>query len=385
MAADGNCSAIWKALIVIETSPGALGPVHGSQRIEALDILRGFALFGILLVNITHYLGWFEPYVTPIDRRWEALGLVDVFATDKFYALFSFLFGIGFAIQLSRADQRQIPFFRIYLRRLATLFLIGVAFFAFVEREQILMWYAVLGAPLLLFRRRSRKVLLVWAVAFMAIHPLSRPVQTAVRLALVGTPEQRVERGARHQVDRVLLEEATIAGDYGAVVTARARALLSPMTFVPFLHYGPRIFSMFLLGLYAHRRGVFNDLGGHRRFVLRTLYWTVAVWIGATFATGPLGSTWRATPWLRTWLTDIGGTALTVSYVAVILYLLRLNIARRLLGLLGWTGRMGVTTTCSTSSSSRPFFTVMASVSTTVPARRWDRCWPSSSLLSPSR
>lgn len=323
------------------TSGGTLGPVQERERIEALDILRGFALFGILLVNITHYLDWFVPYASRADDAVE--WLVKTFAVDKFYPLFSFLFGVGFAIQLTRAEARQIPWVHVYLRRLVVLLVIGVAFFAFVEREQILMWYAVLGAPLLLFRNLSRKALLVWAVAFVAIHPLSRPVQTAVRLALAGTPEQRLERDTRHQVDQVLLEEATIAGNYGAVIAARARALTSPLTFVPFLNYGPRIFSMFLLGLYALRRGVFDDTDGHRRFLRGTLYWTAGVWIAATIATGPWGSTLRTTLWLRTWLTDIGATALTISYVAAIVCLLRWSVTRRVVTLLGWTGRMGLT------------------------------------------
>lgn len=325
------------------TSEGALEPVQARERIEALDILRGVALFGILVVNITHYLDWFHPYASRADGAVE--WLVGVFATDKFYPLFSFLFGVGFAIQLTRAEARQSRFVRVYLRRLAVLALIGVAFLVFVEREQILVTYAVLGAPLLLFRNRSPRALLVWAVVFMAVHPVSRPVQTAVRQALTeGQHAAVTERVARRQADQVRLEEATVAGDYRAVVAARARALLSPLTFLGFINYAPRIFTMFLLGFYAHRRGVFNNLDANRRFVRHTLYWSLGVWGALTVAVQPLlGPTIRATPWLRTWVYDFGATALTISYMAAIVWLLRWESARRFLTLLGWTGRMGLT------------------------------------------
>jgi len=310
---------------------GALAPVQASERIEALDILRGFALFGILVVNITHYLDWFTPYASRADEAAE--WLVGTFAVGKFYPLFSFLFGVGFAIQLTRAEARQTPFLGVYLRRLTVLFLIGVAFFVLVESEPPLLWYAVLGAPLLLFRNRPPRALLVWAVVFLALTPVMSPVQTAAR--------QATHRVARYQADQVLLEEATITGDYRAMVAVRARRLFLP----DFIAYWPNVFVMFLLGLYAYRRGVFQDLETHWRFVLQALCWGGGGGVAVTFAVRSLlGPTIRATPWLGYLpIREIGGTALTISYVAAVMLLLRWGIARRLLTLLGWTGRMGLT------------------------------------------
>jgi uncharacterized protein len=309
--------------------------VTPQERIEALDILRGFALFGILLVNITQYLDSLAPYASRADEAAE--WLVDVFASWKFFPLFSFLFGVGFAIQLTRAQARQVPFLRVYLRRLAVLLLIGAAFYVFVEREDILLLYAVLGAPLLLFRNRSPRALLLWAMVFLA--PVSvGPVQTAVRQAFqVGAQEHPLaatERAARYEANEVLLEEAMITGDYRALVAGRARRLfLQPPTFL-FRPAAANIFSMFLFGFYAHRRGVFKDLDANRRFVRQTLYWSVGVWVALTFAVQPLlGETIHA----------VGRTALTISYMATVVLLLGWGVARRLLTLLGWTGRMGLT------------------------------------------
>jgi uncharacterized protein len=325
----------------------SFGPVAPQERIEALDILRGFALFGILLANITWLLDSFAPYATRADfaTKW----MVNVFISWHFFPLFSFLFGVGFAIQLTRAEARQVPFLRVYPRRLGVLLLIGAAFFVFVEGERILLQYALLGAPLLLFRNRSPRALLAWALAFLVLGAVIGPIKGAlVRAAGMAPATQaqtavETEVAAREEANEVLLEEARITGDYGALVAARARKLflLPPELQLPLLSI---VFSMFLFGFYAHRRGVFKDLDANGRFVRQTLYWSVGVGIALTYANEALRPTYRTTPWvsyLPIW--PIANAALTFSYMAAVVLLLRWGVARRVLTLLGWTGRMGLT------------------------------------------
>ena len=95
-------------------------PTTPKERIEAIDILRGFALFGILLVNSSHDVAWhflFEVQWPGILDR-TAWWLVHFLASNKFQAVFSFLFGLGFAIQIGGAEKRGTPFFTMYGRRL---------------------------------------------------------------------------------------------------------------------------------------------------------------------------------------------------------------------------------------------------------------------------
>src|SRR5947207_11052637 len=95
--------------------------------------------------------------------------LIFFFAQEKFKALFSFLFGLGLAVQMIRANARGAQFLPLYARRLGVLFLIGVAHFLLVWDGDILHDYALLGVVLLLFRRSSPKTLLVGAGALLAI------------------------------------------------------------------------------------------------------------------------------------------------------------------------------------------------------------------------
>ena len=133
--------------------PPELAPVVESQRIDVLDVLRGFALIGILLMNIE----WFNRAISVLtapdllarDFDHAAGFLVKVFVEGKFYKLFSLLFGMGFAVMLLRAEEVQRPFFAWFARRAGVLLLIGLAHSVFLWTGDILHDYAV-GAFLLL-------------------------------------------------------------------------------------------------------------------------------------------------------------------------------------------------------------------------------------------
>lgn len=94
------------------TIPSLLSPIDQTERIHILDILRGFAVFGILLVNIT---GFNDPVFYPerIPSQgfpWydELFDFLMVFlAEGKFYTIFSFLFGLGFSVQITRARKKR--------------------------------------------------------------------------------------------------------------------------------------------------------------------------------------------------------------------------------------------------------------------------------------
>src|SRR3546814_16300502 len=105
------------------------GPVPGSQRLELLDALRGFALAGVLAANLEAFslyyflspAGAVAPPTFAADR-WLAPA-TDLLVSAKFITLFSILFGIGFALLMQRIGQSGGR--RWYLRRLVVLFLIG--------------------------------------------------------------------------------------------------------------------------------------------------------------------------------------------------------------------------------------------------------------------
>jgi uncharacterized protein len=135
----------------------AMQPVQLHERIQLIDILRGFALLGILLVNMhlfSHpvYAILLAPVTAPplLDRIAE--WFIRFAAEGKFYSLFSLLFGLGLTIQMSRAQARGSRFVPTYVRRLFFLLLIGMVHAFLIWTGDILILYALLGVLLILFR-----------------------------------------------------------------------------------------------------------------------------------------------------------------------------------------------------------------------------------------
>jgi uncharacterized protein len=144
------------------------GPVAPASRIVEIDMVRGFALFGVLLVNMYNFGADSIAWNSQVDQL--AFALMRVFIQSKSWTLFAMLFGFGFAVQLQRADARGFRILPVYLRRLAVLFALGAAH-ALLFDGDILMLYAELGLALLLVRRLSTRGLLVLAVGLMLRTP----------------------------------------------------------------------------------------------------------------------------------------------------------------------------------------------------------------------
>ena len=154
--------------------PVPLAPVGRHERIVTLDILRGAAVLGILLVNIQYYA---FPSLEAEDWRFEGSSPADTatrygiefFATMKFISIFSLLFGMGLALQSDRAAARSRPFAGTYVRRLVVLMVIGLAHGTLLWYGDILLFYAVIGFIALLCRNARPKFLLISAIILLLV------------------------------------------------------------------------------------------------------------------------------------------------------------------------------------------------------------------------
>ena len=154
------------------------GASPGNDRVAAIDALRGFALLGILIVNIRAWSGWFsleaaERYALSggPGATWWFEFLVSAVLEGKFYTIFSFLFGLGFTLQLSRLERRGLRGIAIYRRRLVVLLAIGILHMSLLWEGDILTLYALLGMLLPLFRGWSDRRLL-GAAALLILLPI---------------------------------------------------------------------------------------------------------------------------------------------------------------------------------------------------------------------
>jgi uncharacterized protein len=148
-----------------------LVPITATQRIEALDVVRGFALLGIFLMNIE----WFNRTISSLGEGmprgltgidWFASWFIAYFVQGKFWTIFSLLFGMGFAVMMTRAAQAGREFKIVYARRVLALAVFGAAHFILLWEGDILFSYAV-GAAILMIvlYGKPRSILLGIAIA----------------------------------------------------------------------------------------------------------------------------------------------------------------------------------------------------------------------------
>ena len=239
-----------------------LAPVSSTRRLETLDVLRGFALLGILAMNIRAMAAPMSAYMYPYAlfdyegfSRFAYLFTTVVFDL-KMMGLFSMLFGAGILLYANKRTESGEPPRALWFRRMFVLLLIGLLHAYFVWAGDILVPYALCGIVLLWWmRNRTARTLLISAVGMLAIgaalavfHWLSwSSMGEADRVAelelMMPTPEQ-----ARGHLDLML-------GSYTGFVTGSAPGtfMFETMFFVLFFLW--RCGGMMLLGMSLYKSG----------------------------------------------------------------------------------------------------------------------------------
>lgn len=221
-------------------------------RLQHVDALRGFALLGILAVNIWSFA---DPYyASPVSNpayssaldhlvRW----LVSIFFEAKFYLLFSFLFGYSFTLQMASAERSGERFVPRMLRRQLGLLTIGLVHGALLFYGEILSLYALLGLILLALRGLSPRGATVLAVLLVIGSALLFLLYGA-ELLDAGFPVGQRDGGS-------VLKDMALGGSALQTLTYNASHLLETASAL-WLLQGLSTLAMFLLGYAAGRKGL---------------------------------------------------------------------------------------------------------------------------------
>ena len=310
-------------------------PVQASERMDILDILRGFAIFGILAVNIGGmatpvFLPGYQPPALPWYDQVAAF-LVNFLALGKFYVIFSFLFGMGFSLQMSRAEAKGQSLKSFYPRRLWILLGLGMLHTAFFFIGDILRHYALLGFLLMAFRKRSDRTLLTWAVIFLVIGvftmgimggPLATGGEVPEEMAYI-VPMAREAHTSSNPLHLLIFQ--TVGGLFSLVIT--------------FLSQGGVVMAMFLMGLLAGRKEVFQKLPEKKGALKTLLLW------GLIFGLSFNGAfiLFAELPWVSTFFWVLGSPLLASVYVAGLCLLYLKPWGAKWLAPVGRVGRMALT------------------------------------------
>lgn len=191
-------------------SAPTVAPVDGRARIGSLDALRGFAVLGILVMNVYAFAMPFAAYANPLIAGGTGFHnlavwfVTHVFFDQKFMTIFSMLFGAGIVLMTSRAEERSAGAAGYFYRRQSGLVLIGVLHAYLLWFGDILFFYAVTGMIMYAFRRMRPRALIVTGCLLLSVAPL-------IFYAGGGYMEQLADAAARYEAEQaggaVLSEE----------------------------------------------------------------------------------------------------------------------------------------------------------------------------------
>ncbi|OJF12675.1 DUF418 domain-containing protein [Couchioplanes caeruleus] len=319
---------------------------HGSGggRIPVVDALRGFALLGILMVNITYFAsayhgtGLEDPgFAAPLDRGVRYL--VTILFETKFYLLFSFLFGYSFTLQMDSAARTGSRFVPRFLRRLSALFLIGAFHAVLLFPGDILTTYACLGLLLLAARRVRPRTAVRTAIALLVATAAGYLALATVQMAAGGGGVDAA--AVSPQVQRTA---EGLRGGPGSVIATYLDQLPEVVQLLVFFQ-APAALAAFLLGLAAGKRRVLTDLGRIGR-VLRRLQWIgapVGLIGGIVYAHASLEYPGTAYQMFALGLDMLTAPLLAAAYAATLLRWTSSRRGRRAAEVLSPAGRMTLT------------------------------------------
>jgi uncharacterized protein len=325
-------------------SASPLEPVAPNERIQALDLLRGWAMFGVLWSNLNDWYGVADEK-TKLDF---AIGFTqEYFVEGRFFTLLCILFGIGFGIQLTRAADRGMSIQKTYVRRSAALLAIGLVHLLLIWHGDILTEYALVSFALLLFRDLPPKRLLAWSFGLylFATEILNR---------------MRWLAGQRYQVPRVPTATANWIYGHGSIAQIHHQRILDASDW--FGRWGLQtyfyILALFLAGLWALRSGFFRRVVSEPRTTRRFLAWSVAVtlvcfglaWLGDHVVPQPSGPPRTTLDVMLAWRRLVFGVVadptvpMGLAFAGSLLLAFQTQRGARLLAPLAATGRMALTT-----------------------------------------
>lgn len=228
------------------------------NRIDILDIYRGFAILGIFVVNIVIMNSTFlnqdefaKQWTSSIDQVSEKV--LQLFFYTKFFPIFSLLFGLGISMQALKLHEKNKLSFSFFGRRMFFLFLIGIFHIAFLWSGDVLNIYAILGLLTTLLIKKSNKLILILSVVFLIFPFYDQMFAYCIDLVNFH-PESYLDGYTGQRVQTIIRNESYFEG-----MKLRLLEYLSntPMLF-SFL--APVALSMFLLGLYLGKNKIYESL-----------------------------------------------------------------------------------------------------------------------------
>lgn len=242
---------------------GDAAPVDAGGRITSIDVLRGFALLGILVMNIQSFSMPDAAYLNPSAygslegaNRWVWMA-GHLLTDEKMYGIFSMLFGAGILLMSNRLERRGMKAGPIHCRRMGWLMLFGLLHGHLLWPGDILWIYGVSGLVAYLFRNRPPRTLVACALLFFLA---GSAIYVSVGMNLLGAPPDRFEQfeqeNWRPTPAMIQQELTTMRGGWREQMPFRNEEAFFMEIVVLLLHYFWKSMGNMLLGMALFKSGV---------------------------------------------------------------------------------------------------------------------------------
>lgn len=275
-------------------------PITAQERSHLLDIIRGFALLGILLMNIEYFQRPLAEMMYGFNSEQAGLDYatawgVYTFVQGKFYTMFSLLFGMGFVLFLDRAIEKTSSPRFLFFRRVFVLALIGLIHIVYIWGGDILLNYAIVGVFLLLFVKTSAGRLWKWGAAFIVIPILLYWLGAwGIQMTLnsPAAPDMLADfTQARAEMEQMIAAGQQIygQGSYAEVVAYRLSEVAMMYGGGGLVFFVPTILGTILIGAAFARAGIFIKPLEHRKAIRNMVFFGAIFGLPSALVVGIYG------------------------------------------------------------------------------------------------
>ena len=324
-------------------------PIDLKNRIHSLDLLSGFAVLGILIMNITSFSQISMAYMNPkIGAGLEGYnqyfhGFNFIFADTRFMSIFSMLFGAGVVLFTQRIEAKGKRVAALHYKRMFWLLLFGLIHAYFIWVGDILVAYAICGSLVFFFRKKSIRTLFIMAIILFLI-PIIFNCMT-----YYGMPADELESTFAffHPTTKEIASQTqAMRGSYLEQMPLRMKEALGLQTVVFMLEMFWRASAMMLLGMILYRKGVLSAEKS-------TTYYKKMMWVGfvpGLILSGISLSQAYASEWNAAYVMNIGanykfvsGIFMALGYIGLVIWCHKKGVFIKFQNRLRATGRMAFT------------------------------------------
>jgi uncharacterized protein len=324
-------------------------PINLKNRINSLDLIRGFAVLGILIMNITSFSQIGMAYMNPtIGAGLEGYnqyfhGFNYIFADTRFMSIFSMLFGAGVVLFTQRIEAKGERVAALHYKRMFWLLIFGLTHAYFIWVGDILVAYAICGSLVFFFRKKSIRTLFIIAIVLFLI-PISLNFMT-----YYGMPKDALESTFAFfypSTEQIAAQTKIMQGSYIEQMPLRIENALELQTLVFMIDTFWRTSAMMLLGMILYRKGILSADKS-------TAYYYNMIWLG--FVPGLIISSLGlnqvySSDWSGAYVMNIGanykfvsGLLMALGYIGLVIWIYKKGIFKKLQNRLQATGRMAFT------------------------------------------